>query len=676
MADKTTIAVEVEVKGVEQSIESVKDLKNAIKAAKDEQVKAAAAFGQGSQEYQNASKKLGELKDSMDDLNDSTQSLRGSGVESLSSSFGMLGDGFKNLDLDKIKTGFKGIGSAMSAIPLMLIVSGITMLAEKFGIFEMITDAVVQVLYAFTDAIGLTNKADEKAAAEMIENAENVQKAKEEQYNAEIKKAQAAGQSTKQLELDKLKSTEDSIAKQVQAMEDLQIKKGKLNDEEQKNYDELQVNLLKASGDREAKEIANNKEKVDKINAYNTFSANVTEDLRVAKLSEREKEIDAIRKASAAKLKELNDKEVFDFKQSGKAIEEQLRKNEETKKQINELAQIEINKINAKYGKEAAEKRKADRAAQLADDMKYMQQIEAAKLQSIKDDEQRLAIQSTLNKQRRDAEINNSNASNTVRLEALKLSEKTFRDEMQKIYDDKIARETKAEEDRLAAIGLMQDAQMKSYTEKANQKYLDDKAAKDKELADLKALEASKFDIIRNGLNNAQKLTDLYFFFKSQNAQKGSKEELELAKKAFNVNKALQLAIATNDGVEAVLKAFKSAEGSPITPFFPGFPFVQAGLAGVFAAGNIAKIASSKFDAGGSGATGGGGGAAPMPSIPAPPTIATGNNNTNQSTLFDESGQNLSKQKQPKINVTATVGVDEIASKSNRVSVLENQSTF
>lgn len=627
MADKTTIAVEVEVKGVEQSIESVKDLKNAIKAAKDEQVKAAAAFGQGSEEYQNASKKLGELKDSMDDLNDSTQSLRGSGVESLSSSFGMLGDGFKNLDLDKIKTGFKGIGSAMSAIPLMLIVSGITMLAEKFGIFEMITDAVVQVLYAFTDAIGLTNKADEKAAAEMIENAENVQKAKEEQYNAEIKKAQAAGQSTKQLELDKLKSTEDSIAKQVEAMEDLQNKKGKLNDEEQKNYDELQVNLLKASSDREAKEIANNKAKVDEINAYNTFSANVAEDLRVAKLSEREKEIDAIRKASAAKLKELNDKEVFDFNQSGKAIEEQLRKNKETEKQINELAQIEINKINAKYGKEAADKRNA----QLQEQLKIYNEMA----------------------DRENAMIDAQEAID------------------KKIKDDRLALEKAA---------MLQDENMYLWVAQKNRearekKEADDKAAKDKELADLKALEAAKFDIIRGGLDNAQKVSDLFFEFKSKNLVKGSKEEEEVAKKQFQVNKAISLTLATNNGVEAVLNAFKSGQASPITPFFPAFPFVQASLAGVFAAANIAKIASSKFQPSG----GGGGGSdvsAPMPSIPSPPTIATGSNNTNQSTLFDESGQNLSKQKQPQINVTATVGVDEIASKSNRVSVLENQSTF
>ena len=286
MADNTQkVGVEVEVKGAEKSISSIKDLKTAIKQAKDEQVKMSESFGEGSEEYVKASKRLAELKDKVEDLNDSTQSLKGTGVESLSSSFGLLGDGLKNLDLDKIKTGFKGVGQAMSAIPLLLLVSGITMLAEKFGIFEMITDAVVQVIYAFTDAIGLTNKADEKASAEMIENAQRVQKVKEEQYNAEIKIAQAAGQSISELEVQKLQSIEDSLAAQLKSLQDLQVKKGELNDEEQKQYDELQVNLLKASGDRQAKEIQNEREKQQQLSNL----SNLEDKLRVAGLSEIEK---------------------------------------------------------------------------------------------------------------------------------------------------------------------------------------------------------------------------------------------------------------------------------------------------------------------------------------------------------------------------------------------------
>ena len=625
MADKTTIAVEVEVKGVEQSIESVKDLKNAIKAAKDEQVKAAAAFGQGSEEYQNASKKLGELKDSMDDLNDSTQSLRGSGVESLSSSFGMLGDGFKNLDLDKIKTGFKGIGSAMSAIPLMLIVSGITMLAEKFGIFEMITDAVVQVLYAFTDAIGLTNKADEKAAAEMIENAQKVQKAKEAQYDKEIKLAKAAGQDVKELELEKLKSSEEATQEQINKLEDLKKKKGKLSDEEQKQYDELQQRLLQLSGDRIVKELEGEQAKQQQLGNLR----NLEEKLRVSGLSDREKEIDAIKKQQEALTKELVDNHEVRI---GMERQDTMQYNEDLKK-INELTQKQINEVNFKYGAEAREKKKEQDAILLAESDAFM----AAELEIIRQANEEEYL---LNKKEIDDQI--------------------AAEEAQKIRDENMY---------LWVAQKNREAREK--------KEADDKAARDKELAGYAELEKEKYNLAKQGIEGVKALSDMYFLFRSQKAEKGSKEEAELAKKAFNVNKALQLATATINGIQSVQGAFTTATASPITTVFPAYPFVQAGLAGVFAAANIAKIAASKFEGGGGGATGGGGGAAPMPSIPAPPTIATGNNNTNQSTLFDESGQNLGfKQKQPQINVTATVGVDEIASKSNRVSVLENQSTF
>lgn len=675
MAGKQEIAFGLKIDGVEQSIKSVKDLKSAIKSLQDE----AEGADIGSEQYKNAienieklndklkevtqtekqsvkatedlakaekeaAKETGDLRKQFEVLEDELFMLAGqgkqntkefrdlsaeaanlnakidevnqtlgtgsSGIDKLGGSFSMLSEGLTSMNFDKIKTGFKGLGSAMNAVPLMLLVSGITMLMEKFDVFGKITEVITDVIYAFTDAIGLTNKADEKAAAAIVENAQKVQTAKEQQYDAEIKKAQAAGQSTKQLELDKLKSTEDSIAKQVEAMKDLQIKKGKLNDEEQKNYDELQVNLLKASGDREAKEIANNKAKVDEINAYNTFQSNIAEDLRVAKLSEREKEIDAIRKASAAKLKELNDKEVFDYQQTGDMIKQQIKENKETEKQINELAQIEINKINAKYNAEAAEKRKAAAEKEAAEILARQKSLEDAQLSLTK-----LAVADKL----------------------------------------------KVEDDGINNLVLVLD--------KATQKRIDD-AHKEKLQAEW--LEKNKYDLAKQGLQSVQDLSDIFFLFKKSKAEKGSKEELELAKKQFNVNKALQLGMATIDGFKAITSILAQY------PKFDGGIAMTAALiaTGTASLATIAKIAATKFDAGGGGATGGGGGAAPMPSIPSPPTIATSNNNTNQSTLFDESGQNLSKQKQPQINVTATVGVDEIASKSNRVSVLENQSTF
>lgn len=85
------------------------------------------------------------------------------------------------------------------------------------------------------------------------------------------------------------------------------------------------------------------------------------------------------------------------------------------------------------------------------------------------------------------------------------------------------------------------------------------------------------------------------------------------AKMAFQVQKTASIAQATISGIEASINAFKTASGSPITAAFPAYPFIQAGLAAGFAATNIAKIASSKFQGGGTGSIsssgiGGGGG--------------------------------------------------------------------
>ena len=92
------------------------------------------------------------------------------------------------------------------------------------------------------------------------------------------------------------------------------------------------------------------------------------------------------------------------------------------------------------------------------------------------------------------------------------------------------------------------------------------------------------------------------------------------AEKNFKVQKALSLASATVSSTEAVINAYKTAQGSPFTLINPAYPAIQAVLAGVFGAAQIATIARSQFkspakvqtSAGG----GGGGGSAPTPTAP------------------------------------------------------------
>jgi len=138
MADNT-LAFSIKIDGVDREIKSLKDLKQAKKDATD-------AFLKGDKD---AAKAIADLKDKTEDLTDATQTLKGSGVEKLNGSFSQLTDGFRNADLDKIKTGFKGIGAAMSAIPIFLLIEGLKYLVENW---EEVTKAVKNFFNIATDA--------------------------------------------------------------------------------------------------------------------------------------------------------------------------------------------------------------------------------------------------------------------------------------------------------------------------------------------------------------------------------------------------------------------------------------------------------------------------------------------------------------------------------------------
>jgi hypothetical protein len=90
---------------------------------------------------------------------------------------------------------------------------------------------------------------------------------------------------------------------------------------------------------------------------------------------------------------------------------------------------------------------------------------------------------------------------------------------------------------------------------------------------------------------------------------------------------------ATISGIEGVQNAFTTASKSPITTFFPAYPFIQAGLAGSFSALQIKKIASTSADGKGSAPSpvvSGGGSATPVvPSTP-PAFNIVGLSETNQ----------------------------------------------
>lgn len=556
------VSLEIEVQGAEKSINSFKELKTALKAAKDEQIKAAEQFGIGSKEYEQASKSVSNLKDKVEDLNDSSKSLAGSGLERAKSGFSQLGEGLRNLDFDKVKVGLTAIKSALAATGIMLLVQGVTYLIENFdelskgsGLLAKVLQFVGTVVNGLKEA--LTDLADKMGIV-----------------NKELDKMS-----------ENLKKYGDTVTETL----------GKQNSE----YDR-HINLLKAQGKEAAwleklkqeNIIRTNKALVEQIQAYAAAGGVINEEQKKLLSSALENIKNAV-----------NQKEIIQATADKKRIDENQKANE---------------KELSNYKKLQEDKQKAEQDA-----WNNTVEIRIANNEAARQDDERL---------RKEAEEQKAQ-------------------DLQKQFD--YINEQNANE---------QFATTQTYDFK--------KAKRDADLEDFKHNQDSQITATKAALQSTQILTDLFFDYKLKKHKGDAKAENEIRKKQFQVNKAFGVANSIVDGISAVAKALNNP--------YP-LNIILAVAAGIAATANTLKIASAKFEPDSGGGSSGGGAAQSIP-VPSPPTINTPNANTNNVTTFDESGKKITadgeRLAQPTINIKATVGVDEITDKSNRVQVLEKQSTF
>lgn len=240
MADNKTV-IEVEVKGTDAATNSLKNLKKELKEAQ-----AAALNGDGK-----AAQRVAELRDKLDDLNDSTKTLKGSGVERISSSFGLLGEGLKNFDFGAIKTGFSGIGAAMKAVPIFLLVEGITYLITNFDnltkgsgplarALKAVGDVIGGVINFVTDLIGLTSESERALGRQ----ADAIKKHTEQstqalarttaEYDRQISVMKANGESTVKVEKDKQRAIMETNAAIIHQLLAYKKAGGELSEEQRK----------------------------------------------------------------------------------------------------------------------------------------------------------------------------------------------------------------------------------------------------------------------------------------------------------------------------------------------------------------------------------------------------------------------------------------------------------
>lgn len=715
------IGFDITVNGVERTITSFKDLKKATKDLRDEQLVMSAKFGDTSEQAKKAGQKLAELKDKVEDLNDSTKSLKGSGVEKLTSSFRLLGEGLGTFDFDKIKLGFKGVGAAMSAIPIFLVIEGLKLLWDNF---DKIT-AMFDTTTASEKALAEATKEVSGELSKVLEGVQKVESGFAAFHKGTISRDEA------------LKIYNETLGKTLGTTNDIAVAESNFVANKdlyiQAMQDKMTANILfTKSAEAQAKVLTGEAEETSfwqKTKAFAlqqvtggllSYSGNVKK-YSAENVESTKKEAEELTKAGAKKS-EASEKALSDLQtnskkagliseEAAKAAEEKAKKNKEKGEQAS---------------KEAREKR-------IADEKKLLQDIEKAKeesyIKTLKSEQTQAIAKAQFENDKLIEDINKSKASQATKNKALAQAEITLQEnyvQIQKDYkvkqdaiektaaDKKAADKKTAEEkekaeaikviqtklsnlesgyqlelERIENNDLLKLQKEKEHLEQvyqiniANAKLLgidktdlDNKNGKDKIALEKRIADETKkikqdeikqgFENVKNSLIAAQGLSDIYFTIKSAKVKKGSKEEEDLARKQFNIQKAFNLAKVGMDGYMAISNIIST---TPKVDFGISTGILLAASA-ISTAANLAKIASAQFEGG----AGGGGGASPESAVSIPSTTSQAPSiygpGQGQSTTFSGNQNNNFAP------VKAYVVETENRSTTNRVNKLVSESTY
>ena len=702
MAD---IKINVKTDGGEETLNTLSGIRKQIKDLKSQ----ALEIGEGGKGFKELTQQANELQDKLDDLKDSSKSLQGTGIEKLQYSFGLLTDSFKNADFGKAKIAFQGLGSAMKAIPIFLIVEGIQYLIENFEelskgsgflgkAFRAIGDIiqyVIDLVYKFTDAIGLTNSAMDKQAESMVKNAEKAKTAIEDQtlaYDQQIAAAKASGKNAVDLEIAKQKyiiETNKALVEQTIAY----VSQGGILTEEQKKLLTEQLKSIKAASEK----IQVIEAGVTKTNKDNTIkSAEEIADLKIALE-------DDLRK------KELLIQE--------KKFKENLKKahgNAEALRLVHEQNNLAISNINAKYDKIEADRLKADLDAQEDEEeaaSEYLANLDAqaaAAKQEVLDYEV---------EQKKKAEAEKLNASleryrDEIKAEELKNkrineASKIFTDSIVggferlggnagklgsaivqnlgnafQVINDKSASTIEKVSAGLNALGSILAAAAEYQNKVAEEKVKQNEEDTDNLLSNLEAQRDAE-------LSNEQLTSEQKDAIQAKYAQKEYELKLleynrntEVKKKAFEQDKKLRIAqavISTITGVVSAVTGMIQAVPGPVG-------IVLGALAGAAVAAmgaiQVAQISKQKFDAGSPpqapslqppSAAGAGGNVEGSGSRQGPKLYGIGGGDYNTGLASQEGGGQGFRQAQP---IKAYVVSQEVTSSQNMNATIERRSSF
>lgn len=656
MAD---IKINVKTEGAEESLNSIAGIKKSIKDLRSQ----ALSIGEGGKGFKQLTEQANELQDKLDDLKDSAKSLQGTGIEKLKSSFGLLTESFKNADFGKLKTSLKGVGSAMKAIPIFLIIEGIMYLVENFEklsqgsgflakALQFVGDIISKVTEGITwllDKLGLVNAELDKQSENLTKNAEKGKEAIDKQntaYDQQIALLKSQGKSTVALEIAK----QDAIIKTnqllVQQTIDFVRSGGELN-KAQKEVLSEQLKVIKQAS-------------VDKQVIINT---------------DHKATADADKKAAADRSQQAEDARKKKAEQDAKRLKESQEQAEYTRKQM-----ADVNKLIAADAKQIEDDRNKESLKSLEDTVNKQSEIKRkADEEDFKREGDRLQKHAEmvnavniLSNAVTDGFTRMNTASGNLGAAITSNLLNAFN-----TLADKSASTTEKITSGLNAINGILSAISAYNTQQLEQDTKDRQAILDTQVTALN--DARDLELEKEGLTAEQKKAINYKYAMQEYELKLQEynKNTEVKKKAFEQDKKLKIAqtiISTITGVVSAVTGMISAVPGPVG-------IVLGALAGVAVAAmgaiQVAAISKQKFDAGSppeapkltppsdnSGSIGGGGGSQQGPSLYA---AGQGDINTGQG------GPNGQRQAQPqKVYVVS----QEVTSSQNMNAVIERRSSF
>ena len=573
MAERKQITLDIAVNNVNAAT-NIRELNAGLKQL----ISLQAQVGAGSPEFKKLTDAINETEGKIGDLNDSFSTLRGSGVERLNSSLSLLKEGFLSADPGKLAIGFDGLKAAMDAVPILLLVTGLTLLIQNFDkVSESLngtTDSTKQAKEAIDDLqksydrlnkdISASNDLDQSKIAlldDQIEKLKNQKAPIEEIIKLEREQEglrQNSFANEKVRLADEKKIAEENLALARKEGSDLlaRIKtREKGSDEQKKQLDEYRKTVLDSQAiidnyDKRVETVTNNA--TASSNKFFTNSAKERKEDAEAK----EKELERIKKLNDEAIKNAND--------------------------ANERSNKEQTKQNADFYKEL-ENRKKENTDALAKETQDQIKLEDDVLDTfIKNDKEKLDAAKTnsdklikLRKEEAAQTILILNAiadvTNTIG-DALNENENYRFNQLQYQRDA----EYQTAQNRL-------EESLNAEDEKAKQLLQNDSLTAEQREEIQYQSELNKFNLNQEVANQQLELD-----------QELQKKTLELRKQQFQRDKALRLANVAIDTASAIIRYQADPGGEP------GLALAIA--AGITGAASAAAIASQKFDDGGASA--------------------------------------------------------------------------